>query len=76
MAKRKKAAKKKKVAKKRRAAKGLWTADDIKLLKSLFPNNPTAGIAKQLGRKTDAVKKKASRMGLRKSRKYLKTLGR
>jgi hypothetical protein len=68
MAKRKKAAKK--------AAKGLWTKADINLLKRLFPSNPTSRIAAKLGRKTDAVKKKASRMKLRKSKKYLKSLGR
>ena len=82
MAKRKRAAKKKKVirkkktAKKKRAVKGLWTTSEINTLKKLFPNNPTAKIAAKVGRKTDAVKKKASRMGLRKSKRYLKTLGR
>jgi len=65
---------KKKKAKK--APKGLWTRRDVNLLKKLFPNNPTSKIAKQLRRKTDAVKKKASRMGLRKSKRYLKSIGR
>ena len=69
-------AKKKKAARKKKAAKGLWTTSEVNLLKKLFPANPTAKIAAKLGRKTDAVKKKASRMGLRKSKKYLKTLGR
>jgi len=68
-------AKKKKVAKKK-TPKGLWTKADISLLKKLFPNNATSKIAAKLGRKTDAVKKKASRMKLRKSKKYLKSLGR
>ncbi|HUT31550.1 MAG TPA: hypothetical protein VMX13_17295 [Sedimentisphaerales bacterium] len=68
-------AKKKKAAKKK-APKGLWTRADINLLKKLFPNNPTSRIAAKLGRKTDAVKKKASRMKLRKSKQYLKSLGR
>lgn len=74
MAKKKEAAKKKKAVKKK-AAKG-WKPNEVALLKKLFPNNPTSAIARQLRRKTDAVKKKASRMGLRKSRKYLKKLGR
>jgi hypothetical protein len=69
-------AKKKKAAKKRKAPKGAWTTSDVNLLKKLFPSNPTAKIAAKLRRKTDAVKKKASRMGLRKSKSYLKTLGR
>ena len=68
-------AKRKKAAKKKKAAKG-WKPSEAALLKKLFPNNPTSAIARQLKRKTDAVKKKASRMGLRKSRKYLKKLGR
>ena len=68
-------AKKKKTTKKK-APKGLWSKADLNLLKKLFPTNPTSGIAKKLGRKTDAVKKKASRMGLRKSRQYLKSIGR
>jgi len=67
-------AKKKKAKKK--LSKGLWTKSELSLLKKLFPNNPTAQIAAKLKRPTDAVKKKASRMGLRKSKKYMKTLGR
>jgi len=69
-------AKKKKAAKRRKVVKGLWSPNEVKLLKKLFANNLTAKIAAQLGRKTDTVKKKASRMGLRKSKKYMKTLGR
>jgi hypothetical protein len=69
MAKRKKSAK-------RKTARGTWSARDVNLLVKLFPNAPTADIAKKLKRKTDAVKKKASRMGLKKSRRYLKSIGR
>lgn len=75
MAKRRKTAKKKKVTKRKKAPK-LWTTNEVNLLKKLFPTNPTSKIAAQLRRKTDAVKKKASRMGLRKSKKYLKSIGR
>ena len=69
-------AKKKKAAKRKRAVKGLWSKSESSLLRKLFPNNPTAEIAAKLGRKTDAVKKKASRMGLRKSKRYMRSLGR
>jgi len=69
-------AKKKKAAKKKRAPKGQWKPSEVALLKKLFSTNPTAQIAKQLRRKTDAVKKKASRMGLRKAKKYMRKLGR
>ncbi len=60
----------------RRDTKGSWTRDDVKQLKKLFPDRPTAEVAAQLGRPTEAVKKKASRMGLKKSKKYMKSLGR
>ncbi len=62
--------------KKKKLIRGLWSKSELTQLKKLFPNNPTAQIAAKLGRPTDAVKKKASRMGLRKSKKYMKSLGR
>lgn len=61
---------------KKKLIKGLWSKSELNMLKKLFPNNPTAQIAAKLGRPTDAVKKKASRMGLGKSKKYMKSLGR
>jgi hypothetical protein len=69
-------ANKKKASKAKKAVKGLWTKADVNLLKRMFPTNSTASIAAKLGRPTEAVKKKASRMGLRKSKKYMKSLGR
>ncbi len=68
-------ARKKKTTKKK-LTRGVWTKSDLSTLKKLFPKNPTAEVAAKLGRPTDAVKKKASRMGLRKNKTYLKTLGR
>jgi hypothetical protein len=67
--------KNKKAAKGKRALKGLWTTKETNLLRKLFPSNPTAKIAAMLKRPTDAVKKKASRMKLRKSKKYLRSIG-
>lgn len=67
---------KKKTSAKKKKGKGLWSKNEINILKRLFPNNPTAQIAKKIGRPTEAVKKKASRMKLKKSKKYLKSLGR
>jgi hypothetical protein len=61
---------------KRNLTKGAWTKNDLAVLKKLFLSHPTAHVAAKLGRPTEAVKKKASRMGLRKSRQYMKTLGR
>jgi len=56
--------------------KGPWSKAELTTLKRLFPDHPTAQIAGKLGRPTDAVKKKASRMGLSKARNYLRKLGR
>ena len=61
---------------KKKLVKGLWTKSELALLRRLFPTNPTAKIAAKLGRSLDPVKKKASRMGLQKTKKYLKSLGR
>jgi hypothetical protein len=66
----------KKKKKKTKLKKGLWSKGELSKLKKLFPSNPTAKISETLGRPNDAVKKKASRMGLRKSKRYMKTLGR
>lgn len=55
---------------------GLWSKDDVKQLRKLFPNTRTVELACMLGRPTGALQKKASRMGLRKSRRYMKSLGR
>ena len=66
-------AKKKKVKKKDYK---LWTKTEVNLLKKLFPTNPTSKIAKKFGRKIDTVKKKATRIGLSKSKRYLKSIGR
>ena len=61
---------------KKKLVKGLWSKSEISLLKKLFQSNPTAKVAVKLGRPVEAVKKKASRMGLKKTKKYLKSLGR
>ncbi|MHC4539291.1 MAG: hypothetical protein ACYTEK_08420 [Planctomycetota bacterium] len=60
----------------KKTLKGLWSKSELALLRRLFPTNPTAPIAAKLGRSLDTVKKKASRMGLKKTKKYLKSLGR
>jgi hypothetical protein len=69
-------AKQRNVNRNRNTQKPLWTTQEISLLKKLFPTNPTSKIAVRFGRETDAVKKKAARMGLRKARRYLKSIGR
>jgi hypothetical protein len=61
---------------KKKLVKGVWSKADINTLTRLFPDHATAEIAGKLGRPTEAVKKKASRMGLRKSKRHMKSLGR
>ena len=61
---------------KKKVTKKLWSKSEVALLRRLFPNNPTAKVAERLGRSVDTVKKKASRMRLKKSKKYMKSLGR
>jgi len=56
--------------------RGPWSRDEIKELRKLFPKMATAEVARAIGRPVEATKKKASRMGLTKSPKYLRSLGR
>jgi hypothetical protein len=61
---------------KRKLVRGRWSSDQIKLLKKSFPNARTREVAGQLGRSTKSVEQKASKMGLKKSKKHLKSVGR
>jgi len=64
------------MAKRRKAAKSLWSKDEVEQLKKLYPNKRTQEIAKQMGRSFKSVQMKASKMGLKKSKRHLKSLGR
>jgi len=46
----------------------------LRELKRLFPNNSNADVAAALGCGVEAAKKKASRLGLKKSQKYRKSV--
>jgi hypothetical protein len=61
---------------KKRTPKGRWSSQDLNALRRMFPTTPTSKVAQKVGRKLDAVKKKASRMGLKKAKAYLKRIGR
>jgi hypothetical protein len=61
---------------KTRLKRGPWTKADLQILRKMFANASTAAVAKKLGRPLEAVKKKASRMGMVKSKKRMKLLGR
>lgn len=62
--------------KKAKLKKGLWSKGEISLLKRRFGGRSTQEVAAELGRPTEAVKKKASRLGLHKTKTYMKKLGR
>ena len=64
------------MAKKKKLVTGLWSKDEVKPLKTLSVNGRTQDVADQLGRSLRSVMGKADKMGLKKSKKYLKSLGR
>ncbi len=64
------------MAKRKKLVTGLWSKDEVKLLKKLFPNRTTQEVADQLGRSLRSVMRKAEKMRLKKSKKHLKSLGR
>lgn len=54
-----------------------WTKDELKKLRKLFPNMATTLVALDFpGRSLECIKKKAQRLGLRKSKKHMRSLGR
>jgi hypothetical protein len=56
--------------------KGLWSKNEIQILRKEFPNKPCNEVALKLGRPIYAVKRKAYRLGVYKTKRYLQSLGR
>lgn len=54
---------------------GVFSKEETKTLKKMFPNTSTKEIAKKLNRKPKSVEAKSSNLGLKKSTKYLKKAG-
>jgi hypothetical protein len=54
---------------------GVWSKEDIKALKKMFPNTSTKDLAKKFNRKPKSVEAKSSQLGLKKTTKYLKKMG-
>jgi len=52
-----------------------WSEEEIKSLKRLFPDNKTRDVADKLNHSAGAVSRLASRLGLKKSKGYLKSIG-
>ena len=61
---------------KRKQKSGAWSKDEVKLLKKMFRSASTAAVAKKLNRKAAGVQAKATKLGLKKAKKYLKSIGR
>jgi hypothetical protein len=54
---------------------GVWSKDEIKVLKKMFCNTSTQELAIKLYRESKSVGAKASKLGLKKTMKYLKKMG-
>ncbi len=57
-------------------APGRWSEQEIKRLKRIFRNMSNADVARELKRSIGSVTAKAYSLGLRKTKKYLKSIGR
>lgn len=55
---------------------GSWSKDETSFLKKRFRNTSTREIAQDLGRSIASVQSKASKLGLLKTKKYLRSIGR
>lgn len=61
---------------KRKLTRKRWTREEIKFLKKVFRNMRTADVAKRMKRTVSSVQQKATILGLKKTKKYLKSIGR
>ena len=53
-----------------------WTREEIRTLRSIFRNRSNTAVATVLDRTSKAVERKASKLGLTKTKKYLRSIGR
>ena len=54
---------------------GRWSKDEVAVLKKMFANTSTQNVAAKLNRELASVQAKAWQLGLKKTRKYLKSIG-
>jgi len=52
-----------------------WSKEELKKLKQLFKNRTTRQVAEELGRSIKSVQGKATKLGLKKNKSYLKKIG-
>jgi DNA-binding NarL/FixJ family response regulator len=60
---------------KKKVVSGVFTKEETKVLKKMYPSTSTKDVARKLNRKPKSVEAKASNLGLKKSSKYLKKVG-
>ena len=51
-----------------------WTTDEVKTLRNIFRNRSNVDVARVLNRTPKSIERKASRLGLTKTKKYLRSL--
>lgn len=52
-----------------------WSREEIRALKAIFRNHSNANVAEKLDRSPKSIERKAAKLGLRKTKKYLKSIG-
>lgn len=53
-----------------------WTQNEVRALKTIFRSYSNSAVSMVLDRTSKAVERKAAKLGLKKTKKYLKKLGR
>jgi len=54
----------------------VWSRDEVQKLRQVFGNTSNTQVATVLNRTPKAVERKASKLGLSKTKRYLRTIGR
>ena len=62
------------MAKRKKLVTGEWSKNEVKILKKMYRTTSTKQVAAKLGRKIKSVEAKASQLGLKKTKKYLKSM--
>ena len=63
------------MAKRKKLVAGEFSKNEVKILKKMFRSASTKEVAAKLDRKVKSVEAKASKLGLKKAKKYLKSVG-
>ena len=62
------------MAKRKKLVTGVFSKNEVKILKKMFRSTSTKKVAAKLNRKMKSVEAKASQLGLKKTKKYLKSM--